>query len=307
MSYSEWRGWENATATRIAMQDGIRYFRFDISPNATEEAFVENMSDEGARFIGILDYNTVGAEIRGGRCIANCNWTLADWNESVSLAVSDYPDVHVWEIWNEPQIAMFQDGVQNGSAYNYYLMLKSAHGIIKAHNNSDTVLCLGGDNIYSGGASFDQNDYLWAQQVWSYGASDYCDAISLHAYSGFIYLMNQTPYGSFSTMGGIFNQSLESYEKLTGKPIWITEFGIPSNNGTGLGGELGNSQYKQAEFLNQTFNLFLSKPYVAGISWFNLAGLADAPYNFDFGLLNASTLAAKPAMYAYAKELRMQQ
>ena len=49
--------------------------------------------------------------------------------------------------------------------------------------------------------------------------------------------------------------------------------------------ELGFSPSKQEEFLNQSFSMFLSKPYVKAVFWFNLYGTADFPYNLDFGLL----------------------
>lgn len=264
-----------------------------------EEQLVGNITAQGGRFLGILDYNTVGAQIQGGRCLSGCGWNLTDWNNSVEAAVEAYPEVHLWELWNEPLVPMFQDGFQNGSAHNYYLMARSAYRIIKAHNSSDTVVCLGGDNIYSPGEGEDQAGFDWASEVWSYGAVDYCDAISLHLYTGFSYLMGQTPAGSYQGVGSSVNQTLAAYESRTGKPIWITEMGIPSNNGTGLGNTLDNSEYKQALFLNQSYRLLLAKSYVRGIFWFNLVGSADGSYAFDFGLLNQTTLAPKPAMGAY--------
>jgi hypothetical protein len=294
-------GVENSSATLASISDGISYFRMDISLNSSEESFVRNMSADGGNFMGILDYETVGAQIKSGSCFAGCGWNLSTWNSSVEAALEAYPEVHVWEIWNEPQISNFQDGFQDGNPENYYLMLKSAYALIKAHNATDTVLCLGGDSVYSSGDTPDQQDYEWAAQLWSYGAGKYCDGISLHAYTGFTYLMNQTPEGGTLSVGDIFNVSLAEYENLTGKPIWITEFGIPSNNAPQYGANLGDSDVKQAEFVNQTVALFGSKPYVQGLIWFHLVGEIDPPYDLDFGLLNSTTLAPKPAMYAYMK------
>ena len=176
-------------------------------------------------------------------------------------------------------------------------MLKSAYQIIKAHDSSDIVLCLGGDNVYTGGTASSYTDYQWAQQVWDYGASSYCDAISLHAYTSFTFLMSDTPRGANQTIGSMFNETLSAYENLTNKPIWITEVGIPSNNGTGTPINLNDSIEKQSEFLNQTYSLFLAKPYIKGIFWFNLLGYEHPPYEIDFGLFNPDTLKPKPSFY----------
>lgn len=293
----------NASQIRALESFGVHWIRLDISENKSFERYAANLTSQNISILGIIDYRTLGVKFKsahgGLECISNCNWTISDWLSNVSEVVTMYPQIHVWEIWNEPQLPIFQNGFNNGSAYNYFLMLKGAYGIIKQSNSSDTVLCLGGDNIYEGGTGPWLPGYYWAEALWKYNASRYCSAISLHAYTGFTYLMNQSP-GNGVTMGSIFNGSLEAYENLTRKPIWITETGIPSNNGTGLGTELRNSYSKQALFLNQTFSMLVSKPYVTGIFWFNVNGHVDSPYNFSFGLFNRS-FSPKPAAYAFEK------
>ena len=293
---------ENASAIRYAISHGLDYFRTDITNTPAQESMIANVSAEGGRYLGIIDYQTLGANPGPSGCASNCNWTLNSWNASVETALTEYPEVHSWEIWNEPQISQFQGGFLNGT-YNYFLMLKSAYRIIKAYNKSDTVVCLGGDNIYAGGQSPSYYDYLWAEQVWSYGASSYCDAISLHAYTSFTYIMSDIPSGANQTMGSIFSEALSAYENLTGKPIWITEVGIPSNNGAGVPVALNDSEARQALFLQQSYSLFLSKPYVKAVFWFNLEGYVHPPYEIDFGLLNATTLAPKPSFVALLKFL----
>ena len=295
----------NASAIRYAISNGLDYFRTDITNTPAQESLMANVSAEGGHYLGILDYQTLGANPGPSGCASNCNWTLSTWNASVEAALANYPEVHSWEIWNEPQISAYQGGFLN-STYNYFLMLKSAYRIIKAHNQSDTVVCLGGDNIYTGGPSPSYYDYLWAAQVWSYGASSYCNAISLHAYTSFTYLMSDMPPGSNQTMGELFSEALSAYENLTGKPIWITEVGIPSNNGAGVPIMLNDSEARQALFLQQAYSLFLSKPYVRAVFWFNLEGYVHPPYEIDFGLLNATTLAPKSSFEMLLKFIRGQ-
>jgi hypothetical protein len=268
----------NRTAINFAINNGLKYLRIDIS---LKQGQIKNVSSEtagDAHFLGILDYVTVGAQPSPSGCISGCNWTLEDWNASVLNAIQSYPEVHIWEIWNEPLAPIFMGGFENGSAYNYYLMVKSAYSIIKQHNSSDTVLCFGG------GFLGDPTEYNWYGAVWAYGASKYCDGVSLHAYTNG-YLLNQTPSGSLETVGQIFNQSLREYENLTSKPIWITEVGIPSN--------IGQSQ---VDFVNQNMKSFLAKPYVKGIFWFNLV---DSPGSPEYGLLNTTNMTPKPSWYAF--------
>ncbi len=293
----------NASQIRALESFGVHWIRLDISENKSFESYITNLTANNMSVLGIIDYRTMGVKfknINGSlECVSNCNWTLNDWLSNVSDVVNMYPQIHVWEIWNEPQLPIFQNGFNNGSVYNYFLMLRGAYGVIKRYNQSDTILCLGGDNIYEGGNAIWAYGYNWAKELWSYGASRYCSAISLHAYTGFTLMMNQS-LGNGVTMGSIFNDSLDAYENLTHKPIWITEIGIPSNNGTGLGNRLDNSYNKQAMFLNQTFSMFASKPYVGGIFWFNVNGHVDSPYNFSFGLFNRS-FSPKPSAYAFEK------
>ncbi len=287
----------NYSDMTILKSSSIRWMRFDVNLNNNSVEYIKNLTNNGFSILGILDYQTLGLELNGSGCIKNCNWTLNDWNLTVEKAVNEYPNIHIWEIWNEPQFSEFQSGfLANGNPYNYFLMLKSAYNIIKKNNPNDTVLCLGGNNIYEG--TYTENDYLWAKELWSYGASNYCDAISLHAYSGFEYLLNQTPLNSAYNMSYIFNNELNLYENLTKKPIWITETGIPSNMNSSYPNFINATQQRQADFLNQTMNLFISKSYIRAVFWFDLKGSVDKPYNLDFGLFY-NNMTKKLAFYTF--------
>lgn len=187
----------------------MKYFRTDITITPNQSALIRNESSVyGAQYLGILDYATLPGSI------SNKNWNLSTWNASVESALVNYPEINIWEIWNEPWVGMFDTGYMNGSAYNYYMTIKSASIIIKEHNPNATVVCFGGAPINS------YYTFLWYAQVWRYGASQYCDAISIHAYPNGA-LLNQSE-------GLQWREALSAYENLTGKPIWITETGIPS-------------------------------------------------------------------------------
>lgn len=280
---------QNITAMQIAASNGIKCFRTDISLNDSKIGYARNITNSGAHFLGILDYETVGAQPSPNGCIRGCNWTLADWNASVSNALLDYPDINEWEIWNEPLVLNFADGYENGSALNYYEMIRSAYLIIKKNNPNSTVVCFGGAEMYP--FNFVEREYAFYSAVWNYGASKYCDAVSLHAYTGAYYSLNQS-IGAGATLYQEYNYTLSLYENLTGKQIWITETGIPSNNWTQ---GIGLSDRKQASFLKHDMEFFANHSFVKRIYWFKLADSGSGP---DYGILNPN-LTPKQSWYSF--------
>lgn len=236
-----------------------------------------------------------------GATISSCDWTLSDWDAKVNQAVLDYPNTHVWEIWNEPQ--WFESGYLccddnvTKMAYHYFDMLRDAYRIIKAHNSNDLVIAFGGASL-----SYWHHDnwsWIWefSQQVWKLGAGAYCDAVSLHAYTDFSYLLDNTVRGTDRSAGDFWNEALANYETLTDKPIWITETSLQSNQ--------GQSPARQAVFLNQTFTFFSHYSYVKSVFWFAVEGNDNGdlqPVGFDLGLVTMGSLdqqTPKPAFYVF--------
>lgn len=282
----------NASALQFAVHNSVHCFRTDIFLNSNSMRSVSDITSAGAGYLGILDYDTVGAQPSRNGCISGCNWSLNTWNASVANAILDYPGIHEWEIYNEPLIPLFQSGYDNGSALNYFNMIKSAYIIIKGKDPNATIVCLGGPQLFPGGTL--QVEYPFYQKAWAYGASKYCDAVSLHVYSLPFYSVNQTLFGNV-TLAAAYNYTLGLYENLTEKPVWITETGIPSNNWT-IGANM--SEQKQAVFLAQDLHLFASHSFVKRVYWFNLVGGIGT--GADFGLLNATTLRPKPSWKVFS-------
>ncbi len=282
----------NATAMAYAVENGITCFRADIGLNQGEMDFVSNVTRAGGSYLGILDYVTLGAQTSRYGCASNCNWTLATWNATVEQALADYPEVHQWEIYNEPLIRQFMGGYENGSALNYYNMIRSASEIIKSRDPNATVVCFGGAQTFPFGAV--QNEYPFYAQGWSYGAFKYCDAISLHSYILPYYGLNQSLSGN-ATVAEELNFTVNLYENLTGKPIWITETGLPSNGNQTLG--ISFTEQEQNTFLRQDMEFYSSYPFVSKVYWFHLEGAVAR--GLDYGLLNSTTLQPKESWHSF--------
>ncbi len=278
-------GSQNSTAVAYALADGAKCFRSDVYLNQSDSGLISNVSNNGGEYLGILDYATVGAQPSPRGCVSGCNWTLSTWNASVANAILNYPEIKTWEIYNEPLFPNFMSGYDNGSALNYFNMMASASQAIKGRNPNATVVCFGGAELFP--LSTLQIEYGFYKQVWNYGASRYCDAISLHLYTLPYYDLGQRAYSNATVMQTLAF-TLNLYENLTGKPVWITETGMPSNIWYL---SLNDSEQRQASFLKQDLTFLASYPFVARIYWYALMN-SGGP---DFGLLNSSTLSPKPA------------
>ncbi len=131
---------------------------------------------------------------------------LSQWNYTVKQVLADFPNLHYWEIWNEP--IYFQYGYQEYSNPIHYLnMLKSAWEIAHTVNNAPYIIGFGG--VY-----YSQDSYV--SNLMSMGAGSYINAISIHTHplhTGITNWINQT-------VSQI--KFLQQYNL----PIWDTEAGL---------------------------------------------------------------------------------
>ena len=277
------------TAQNFSLSHGVQYYRLGISfSTSTIRAINTQARTVGVDYLGIIDSNSLGV-VRGGAafhktCISNCHWTLADWNSTVRAALVDYPTIHEWELWNEPYSPTQHSGYLT-NASRYYSMVKSAYSIIKANNRNDTVVCLGGSAVGETAA------LAFSKAFWAYGASSYCNAVSLHAYVSGTALFNTSKYEAAE-----WPKNLGQYENLTGKPIWITEYGRESHQANT---KVAYSQQNQNDFISQATGIFTNLSFVKRAYVYDLSGLSNPPSNTDFGLLNATTLKPKLAWFTF--------
>lgn len=291
------------TFSALYSQDNIRWVRLGVVPASS---WTTSMYDPAVsakmNIVGIISGEIFGA----GSIFQNSAWNLTDWDTAVKYIVNQYPSIHDWEIWNEADRRALNyngPGYFNGSASTYFDILKDAYNIIKAHNTSDTVICFGGLSNFDEGVGAQGTNffsYVFAQQVWALGSSKYCDAVSIHAYTGFTYLLNDTVPSLGMTAGQVWQNNLNDFESLFGNmPIWITETGIPSNSYSGYNSTLPMSPQKQALFLTQSFSFMLSEPNVKAVFWWDVVQNTANHPDRDYGLFNASTGSPKPVFYAF--------
>ena len=255
---------------------GVRWARLNVSWAAIEPH--ANNSYDGAS-LADLDYAV--AKVRGAGIavvmpVADSVpfWASGDpgkvldalgrrWNKRYRPAsMADYADffafvarryapsgVHVFEVWNEPNLLQFWPSGVNAAEYK--LMLQAAHGAIKSADPQSTVLV--------GGLSQHDRDFL--AQLYAAGGRPYFDAVGDHTY----------PWGdpancwndgsgkrSRDTICGI--EEVRRVMEANGdaaKQIWITEMGWTTYSGSG-----GVTEAQQADYLVKGYRRLESYPYV---------------------------------------------
>ncbi len=132
--------------------------------------------------------------------------TLAERNQSVYNNAIQY-----WEIWNEFNYS----GFYSGTIDEMLQLTQSAFSIIKAHNPNNKVLS---PNV-TGSGIVDLDDFLFA------GGGDYFDILSTHKYLSSLKPELAIPYY-------VAIRDLMNFYGIAGKPLWMTEGAVRSNNYT---------------------------------------------------------------------------
>lgn len=140
------------------------------------------------------------------------NWLegYADWktvfvNDYVIPVVKRYKGrVKSWEVWNEPD--EFKFNVLNGSADDYFDLLKRVSAAIRATDPSAKVVSAATASITSDGIT----KWEWLQRLIDLGLSQHADVLNMHYYSDMEI--------ELSSIGG-------PTVKSAGLPVWVTETG----------------------------------------------------------------------------------
>ena len=216
---------------------------------------------------------------------------LGPWSRHMKRAAAHYAeDISVYEIWNEQNLFQ-QDHV--GNPTNYAAVLKAGAEAIRE--------CAPGTRVAIGGFSGVPLSYI--EELYKLGAGAFFDIMNVH------------PYCFPDRPEGHLDRQLEDLRALmakygdAGKPIWITEFGSPTNErkpdmDTGEGYkweyDTGVDEATAARYLSRALGI----AFAEGVETFFHYELRDREherYNREafFGLCR-NDFTPKPAFSAYA-------
>jgi hypothetical protein len=226
---------------------------------------------------------------------------MADYADAFRAVVERYAPrgVHIFEVWNEPNLGRFWASGPDPAAYAR--MLQAAYPAIKETDPQSTVL-LGG---------LSRNDFAYLEGVYRAGGGGYFDAVAVHPYTYGVDPTvtwngvnagedrNRLSWNSFPAIREI-RRSMDAFGD-AGKGVWITEFGYSTTTRDG-----GVSEARQAEYLTKAYQYAEQFPWVKAMLWYsarNSPWMQDADdYESRFGLVGADWR-LKPsasAMLAYA-------
>jgi polysaccharide biosynthesis protein PslG len=152
--------------------------------------------------------------------------------------------IKYYEIWNEPNDTKFWQ--PRADPAFYARMLADSYKAIKRVEPSAFIIAGGLAPVTTHGGNLSAIAFLRA--IYSQGAKNYFNAVAIHPYSFPALPSTYESWSAWSQMSQT-NPSLRSVMRSHGdwrKPIWITEFGAPSNGPSGVGANGEAAELRQA-------------------------------------------------------------
>lgn len=235
---------------------------------------IENTLKAGLEILLILDYGNPLYDNGNAPVSKEAVEAFARYCEFMTRSLKG--KVKYWEVWNEPNIFFWKPAP---NAKDYTNLLKAAYKACKKGNPDCKVI----------GACTSGIDLTFIEAILKEGGAKFMDAISVHPYC-----YPDTP--EHANLAANLLQLRELIDKygMKGKPIWITEIGWPTHQGTN-----GVTPEVQAAMLPRSYIEALSSG-VETIFWYWLGNDGPDPaYNeHHFGLRFADG-SPKPAFLAY--------
>ncbi|WHU45947.1 cellulase family glycosylhydrolase [Gordonia sp. L191] len=155
--------------------------------------------------------------------IINGHFDPDEYADFASAVASRYKnEISGYEIWNEPNAALFYNPIDPTS---YTAFLKDAYTAIKAADPNALVIAGVLGATTTTGAALDPVTFV--QEMYAAGAAGYFDALSFHPYQfSEEYSENDHADSPASQVTAI--QALMAQYGDTAKKIWITEYGEPT-------------------------------------------------------------------------------
>lgn len=258
--------WHRLEKTRgkLAFPDSLK----DLDQLVTESA------KRGVKPLIILDYGNTFYD-NGGLIQSPAG--IVAFTRYVRFVVKHFRGrVDQFEIWNEWNIGgggtPEQRAARFGSAEQYAELLKAAYAAVKAENPSATVI----------GGAFAGFDYTWIDAFAKAGGFQSLDGFSIHPY---VFSQGKPPRGTpEAAMRHLddLKARLDTLAKGRNVRVYVTEIGWPVHKDA-----MGVSEEMAAEYLRRFMTLAKSRPWIAGVWWYDLFDDGDDASNKEhrFGLI----------------------
>jgi len=268
---------------------------------APYDAEVQAAAAHGIQILGIIDYcppwangqsvNTPGYQFyppKSARAYAAFASYLARRYAPMG--------VHTWEIWNEPNGGSFWMPSANPSGYAR--LLKAAYTSIKKVDPTATVITGGLAPACNCSPSLTPMTFL--ADIYKDGAEPYLDGVGDHPYTypalpsatdGSAYWWTQM-YTGADNLRSIMTQHGDSNKK-----IWMTEYGAPTNGGSGNGAV---TEAVQAKMITIAYRLQATYSWAGPLFWYTYQDGGTDKTNIEdwFGLIKYGGT-HKPSYAAY--------
>ncbi|WP_162528713.1 hypothetical protein, partial [Mycolicibacterium sp. CBMA 361] len=198
--------------------------------------------------------------------------------------------VSAYEVWNEVNCVCFYDPV---SPQSYTDLLKAAYPAIKAADPSATVIAAGLGAVFSlGGITMNPADYVNA--MYAAGAKGFFDALAFHPYQESLPFSDGQgkPLTPYTQIQQIYDLMVANGD--AAKKIWITEYGVPTNN---------VSEQTQADFIKNLIDTWQSMSFGGPI--FIYTTRDGQPGSGYFGIFDANWVPKEAAIVIAQEILRL--
>jgi hypothetical protein len=275
-----------------SFRDEVFWHRLETKQGALEfpqnlrdlDELVTRASQRGVRPLLILNY---GNRFYDGGGLLSSEAGIAAYSRYVRFVVKHFKGrVDQFEVWNEWNIGSGgtadQRKARYGSPQDYARVLRAAYLAVKAENADAQVI----------GGAFAGYDYKWIEAFGRAGGFLALDGFSAHPYV-FAEGKNGTPESAI--------RHLEELKALVDRlaperdvRIYVTEAGWPVDTGPH-----GVSEQVAADYLQRFMLLARSRPWIAGVWWYDLFDDGDDAANKEhrFGLISRAGQ-KKPAFQA---------
>jgi hypothetical protein len=208
-----WSGTSTNTMSKylpLMQEAGIKTVRLEFNKDSVSNlrTLAPVVVNSGIRIVGVL----LRTDLAPDNVDAWGNWVYSTVNEFKGY-------VHVWEIWNEPNLNKFFSG-KDPVKYTDFLK----RGYTEAKSADPTCFVLGGSIAFTHSAALD-----FLRTIYENDGGNYMDALSWHPYCD-PYAPEDTtstpnPYVYLTRVRDLMNEYGQQNKK-----IWITEVGWSSYN-----------------------------------------------------------------------------